>query len=43
MLAVALFSVFALLVIGWMLRVNAKDRKVLEKRLEREFGKDSGA
>jgi len=43
MLALALLSALVLLAIGWMLHVNAQDRKVLEKQLERDFRDDSGA
>ena len=43
MLAVALLSAFVLLAIGWMLHVNAQDRKTLEKELERDFPDDGGA
>ncbi|MDN4059759.1 hypothetical protein QPK31_16155 [Massilia sp. YIM B02769] len=33
MLPVALFSLLTLLAIGWMLYINAKDRKQLEQEL----------
>lgn len=33
MLPVALFSLLTLLAIGWMLYINAKDRKQLEREL----------
>jgi len=43
MLALALLSALVLLAIGWMLHVNAQDRKVLEKELERDFRGDGSA
>ncbi|MEW6025169.1 MAG: hypothetical protein AB1807_23860 [Pseudomonadota bacterium] len=41
MLPVALFSLLTVLAIGWMLYINAKDRKQLEKQLERELLDDT--
>lgn len=35
MVPVALFTALTILVIGWMLHTNAKDRKRFEKQLER--------
>lgn len=33
-----LLSVLVLAAIGWVLRVNARDRALLEKELDEEFG-----
>ena len=33
-----LFSILSLAAIGWVLHVNARDRKRLEKELDDEFG-----
>jgi len=41
MLPVALFSALTILVVGWMLYVNAKDRKRFEKQLERALLDDA--
>ena len=38
MLVTILFSMLVLLLVGWVLRVNAKDRKAFEKQLERQEG-----
>lgn len=36
MLAMLMCSILTLLALGWMLRVNAKDRRILEKELEED-------
>lgn len=36
MLAMLMCSLLTLLALGWVLRTNAKDRKLLEKELEEE-------
>jgi uncharacterized membrane protein YciS (DUF1049 family) len=36
MLVTILFSVLVLLLVGWVLRVNAKDRKAFERQLKRQ-------
>lgn len=38
MMSAILLSILTLAAIGWVLRVNARDRKLLEKELEEEFG-----
>ena len=43
MIAPLACAVLTLLLLGWMLCINAKDRKILEKQLENEFGDDSNA
>ena len=43
MIAPLACAVLTLLLLGWMLCINAKDRKILEKQLEDEFGDDSNA
>ena len=42
MIAPLACAVLTLLLLGWMLRMNAKDRKILEKQLDDEFGDGSG-
>lgn len=37
MLATTMFSLFAIFVIGWVLHINANDRKILEKELQEEL------
>jgi hypothetical protein len=43
MIAPLACAVLTLLLLGWMLCINAKDRQILEKQLEDEFGDDSNA
>jgi len=42
MIAPLICSIVTLLLLGWMLCMNAKDRKILEKQLDDEFGDGSG-
>jgi len=41
MIAAVLSALLALLLIGWVLRTNAHDRKTFEKRLEKALADDS--
>jgi len=43
MIAPLACAVLTLLLLGWMLCMNAKDRKMLEKELEDAFADDPGA
>jgi len=43
MIAAALLSVLAVLGLGWVLHVNASDRRKFEKQLERYLADDSAA
>jgi len=38
-----LLSIVVLAAVGWVLRVNARDRRLLEKELEDEFRGGSGS
>jgi len=38
-----LCSIVALAAIGWVLRINARDRALLEQELEEEFVSDRGS
>ena len=38
---IVLFSALALVLLAWVLHVNAKDREALEKELDEEFAEDA--
>ena len=40
MMTAIICSILALAVIGWVIRVNAEDRKLFEKELEAAFADD---
>ena len=42
MMTATICSILALAAIGWVIHVNAVDRRVLEKELDDEFGDDRG-
>ncbi len=42
MITATICSILVLAAIGWMIHVNASDRKILEKELDDEFGDDRG-
>ena len=41
MMTTLLFSLLALLAVGWVLRVNSADRKRFEKELEQDLADDA--
>lgn len=41
MMTAIIGSILVLAAIGWMIRINANDRKIFEKELDDEFGNGS--